>query len=111
MFNYNLMDKTDKVKRSGFWHDTVEPYMHFPNTPRTGVNVFSFALNPVEHQPSCTCNFSRIDSAILNLWFAEFANNKYSDCFCNTDNKVLIFGVNYNVVRIMSGMCGCAYSN
>jgi len=100
-----------QTKRSGFWYDTVVPYMNFSNTPRDGINVFSFALNPEEHQPSGTCNFSRIDSAQLNLWFSEFANNRYCDVFNDADNKVLIFAVNYNVLRIMSGMAGLAYSN
>lgn len=98
-------------KRSGFWHDTVEPYQHHTNTPADGVNVYSFALNPEEHQPSCTCNFSRIDTAQLNLWFDKFAGNRLSDVFSDTDNKVMIFAVNYNVLRIMSGMGGLAYSN
>ena len=98
-------------KRSGMWYDTVEPWLHFPNGPTDGLNVFSFALNPVEHQPSGTCNFSRIDSAQLNVWFADFSNHRYSDVFVDTDNKVLVFGVNYNVLRIMSGMAGTAYSN
>jgi hypothetical protein len=75
------------------------------------LNVFSFALNPAEHQPSCTCNFSRIDTAQLNVWFAEFANNRYADVFSDSDNKVYIYAVNYNVLRIMSGMGGLAYSN
>ena len=95
-----------QTKRAGFWYDTVVPYMNFSNTPVDGLNVFSFALNPEEHQPSCTCNFSRIDTAQLNLWFAEFANNKYADVFSDTDNKVYIYAVNYNVLRIMSGMAG-----
>jgi len=98
-------------KRSGFWYDTVVPYMNFTDTPHDGLNVFSFALNPEGHQPSCTCNFSRIDTAQLNLWFAEFANNKYCDVFSDTDNKVYIYATNYNVLRIMSGMGGLAYSN
>ena len=60
--------------------------------------VYSFALKPEEHQPSGTCNFSRIDSAIL---------------ICNgyTNENVTIYAVNYNVLRIMSGMGGLAYSN
>jgi len=100
-----------QTKRSGTWHDTVEAYMHDKNIPVDGVNQFSFALNPEEHQPSSTCNFSRIDTSQLNLWFSEFANNKYCDVFSDTDNKVLIFAVNYNVLRVMSGMAGTAYSN
>lgn len=98
-------------KRPGTWHDTVENYMHFPNTPKDGLNTFSFALNPIEHQPSCTCNFSRIDTAQLNLWFSEFSNSKYNNAFVDSDSKILIFAVNYNVLRLMSGMGGLAYSN
>jgi len=98
-------------KRSGTWHDTVEPYMHHSNTPKDGLNVYSFAMDPEQHQPSCTCNFSRIDTAQLALNFGDFANNKYADVFNNSDNKVLIFATNYNVLRIMSGMAGTAYSN
>jgi hypothetical protein len=61
------------------------------------INVYSFALKPEEHQPSGTCNFSRIDNA--NLHFSTSAT---------VDN---IYAVNYNVLRIMSGMGGLAYSN
>lgn len=98
-------------RRAGFWYDTVEPYLYFVDTPVDGINVYSFGLNPVEHQPSGTCNFSRIDTATLNLWFAEFGNNKYADVFTDSDNTVRIFTVNYNVLRILSGMGGLAYSN
>jgi hypothetical protein len=62
------------------------------------INVYSFGLKPEEHQPSGTCNFSRIDTAILDTTSALVA----------TDN---IYAVNYNVLRIMSGMGGLAYSN
>lgn len=98
-------------KRSGFWYDTVEPYQRHCNTPVDGLNVFSFALNPEEHQPSCTCNFSRIDTAQLNLTFAELAGRDNSDVFQDGDNKVMIFATNYNVLRVLSGMAGLAYSN
>jgi hypothetical protein len=60
--------------------------------------VYSFALKPEEHQPSGTCNFSRIDNAQL-----------VSDTALTETGT--IFAVNYNVLRIMSGMGGLAYSN
>jgi len=60
--------------------------------------VYSFALKPEEHQPSGTCNFSRIDNAQLQNT-GNFATN------------AVVFAVNYNVLRIMSGMGGLAYSN
>lgn len=106
-----LNGQTRQSKRSGTWHDTVEAWMHHTRTPKDGLNMFSFALNPEEHQPSGTCNFSRIDTAQLILWFSEFSNNKLNGIFDDNDNKVLIFGINYNVLRIMSGMGGTAYSN
>ena len=61
------------------------------------IAVYSFALKPEEHQPSGTCNFSRIDNAQLVA-----TTNAVADT---------IFAVNYNVLRIMSGMGGLAYSN
>ena len=62
--------------------------------------VYSFALKPEEHQPSGTCNFSRIDNAQLIL----------NGCTFNTTESD-VYAVNYNVLRIMSGMGGLAYSN
>ena len=63
------------------------------------IGVYSFALKPEEHQPSGTCNFSRIDSATL----------KCKDLL--TKSLIKVYAVNYNVLRIMSGMGGLAYSN
>ena len=54
-------------EREGSYFDTVQPYQHHTRHPDTGVNVYSFALRPEEHQPSGTCNFSRIDNATLQL--------------------------------------------
>jgi len=63
------------------------------------INVYSFALKPEEHQPSGTCNFSRIDNAKLELGDNQLTSSNY------------MYAVNYNVLRIMSGMGGLAYSN
>lgn len=100
-----------ETRRSGFWSDTIRPWEYFSNTPCDGLNVFSFALNPEEHQPSGTCNFSRIDTAQLNVWLNWFVNNCYCDVFSNFDNKMYVYATNYNVLRIMSGMGGLAFSN
>jgi hypothetical protein len=70
------------------------------------VYVYSFALKPEEHQPSGTCNFSRIDNAKL---ICDAASGSGGSDTAATQCK--IFAVNYNVLRIMSGMGGLAYSN
>jgi len=69
---------------------------------KTAINVYSFALKPEEHQPSGTCNFSRIDNAQLKF------DNQISATSGESKN---LYAVNYNVLRIMSGMGGLAYSN
>lgn len=83
-------------------------------TPADGVNVYCFGLHPENHQPSGTANLSRIDSTLLNITFADPLRSKSAGHVAldwTTDSKVYIFAVNYNVLRIMSGMGGLAYSN
>ena len=89
-------------ERKGDYFQLVQPYQHHTNIPtdtNKRVYVYSFALRPEEHQPSGTCNFSRIDNATLNL---KSSNN---------NDKLWIFAHSYNVLRVMSGMGGLAYSN
>jgi len=79
------------------------------------IAVYSFALKPEEHQPSGTCNFSRIDNAQLVGSSLKVDTFDAIDDIGLADNaatvKLTIFAVNYNVLRIMSGMGGLAYSN
>jgi len=92
-------------ERMGRYFNLVQPYQHHTNVPKTGINVYSFGLKPEEHQPSGTCNMSRIDNATLQLTLT--ANSVSS----TNDAKVRVYATNYNVLRIMSGMGGLAYSN
>jgi hypothetical protein len=91
--------------REGGYFDVVQPFQHHTRSPDTGINVYSFALRPEEHQPSGTCNMSRIDNATLQLILS-------SQTVSGTDTaKVRVYATNYNVLRVMSGMGGLAYSN
>ena len=92
-------------EREGSYFDVVQPFQHHTRSPDTGINVYSFALKPEEHQPSGSCNFSRIDNAVLQLVLSAGTVAGTSTA------KVRVYAVNYNVLRIMSGMAGVAYSN
>jgi hypothetical protein len=92
-------------EREGSYFDVVQPLQHHTRSPDTGINVYSFALKPEEHQPSGSCNFSRIDNAVLQLVLSAPTVTGVSTA------KVRVYAVNYNVLRIMSGMAGVAYSN
>jgi hypothetical protein len=91
-------------ERDGRYFNLVQPFQHHTNVPNNaGINVYSFALKPEEHQPSGTLNMSRIDTATLSL-------NYESDVNTSVDN-LSVYAINYNVLRILSGMGGIAYSN
>ena len=114
----NGQDRLDR--RYGDYFNKVQPYQHHTgltsaySTAGTyparspGVYVYSFALKPEEHQPSGTCNFSRIDTATIVMGFN-------GDVVISQDNDkiwdVRVYATNYNIGRIMNGMFGLAYSN
>ncbi len=98
MLKLNGHDRFEK--RNGAYFHLVQPYQHHTRCPRKYIYCYSFALSPEEHQPSGSCNFSRIDNARLIL---ESENGSQGT------NKV--FAVNYNILRIQSGMAGLAFSN
>jgi hypothetical protein len=107
------------VEREGSYFGVVQPYQHHTNslgnfqtltvsnlaTSGGSINVYSFALKPEQIQPSGSCNFSRIDNAVLNLTLTP------GSFTTNTSVNVNVYATNYNVLRIMSGMGGLAYSN
>lgn len=131
----NGQDRFDERYGDYFWK--VQPYQHHtgggfsraivvtndttsavdPVISRSApnpINVYSFAIQPEEHQPSGTCNFSRIDSATLVF-------NSVTNPTSGADTGAFptksfpynfrMYAVNYNILRIMSGMGGLAYSN
>jgi len=111
LLQLNGHDRFDR--REGNYFNYVQPDQHHTNTPADGINVYSFALHPEQHQPSGSCNLSRIDNTQLNLWFYDptWLPGLPVLKFVNSENKLYIFDVNYNILRIMSGMGGLAYSN
>jgi hypothetical protein len=95
-------------QRPGRYFNLIQPYQHHENIPsNAGINVYSFSLKPEEHQPSGTLNMSRIDTAVLNIDFEASITGAYNP----TNYTLFVYAVNYNVLRILSGMGGLAYSN
>lgn len=97
--------------REGSYFNYVQPEQHHTNTPKDGINCYSFALYPEQHQPSGTANLSRIDSTQLTLTFLDstFVNGDPDLGYFNNNNQLFIFGINYNILRVFSGLAGVAY--
>ena len=97
-----ILNGQDRFKeQSGKYFNQMEPFMHHTGTPYPGIYSYSFALKPEEHQPTGTCNFSRIDNAQVQVLLKAAPANL----------SQWMFAVNYNVLRIQSGMGGLAFSN
>ena len=96
-----VLNGQDRFKeQSGKYFNQVQPYNHHSGCPYPGIYSYSFALKPEEHQPTGTCNFSRIDNAQVSVTQKDVAVT-----------NMHMFAVNYNVLRIQSGMGGLAFSN
>lgn len=100
------------TKQTGAYFNYLEPGAHHTRTPADGINVYSFGLHPEQHQPTGTCNMSRIDTARLVYKVRDVFSGRRSGAFdIYTGTIVYIFVVNYNILRMMAGMAGVAYSN
>ena len=86
-------------QRDATFFQDIQPYQHHTGCPAVGINCYSFALKPEEHQPSGTCNFSRVDNAELVVTPVTGVNT------------ITVMAHGYNVLRVASGMGGLAYSN
>ena len=118
----NGQDRVPSLPRS--YYQYIQPYQHHTGgsslVNARGIHCYSFAVRPEEHQPSGTCNFSRIDTStiVFNVdgsipigldatQQVDISGQK--TVFSNFD--VRVYAINYNILRIMSGMAGLAYSN
>ena len=111
-----LINGQDRMSsRPGSYFNWVQTMNHHTNIPKSpGINVYSFALYPEKHDPSGTCNFSRLDRAKLHLYTGVLWRDGQilSPNVGQRDLSgiVKVFAVNYNILRIMNGMGGLAYT-
>jgi len=112
----NITDST----QSPLYFNYVVPYYYFRRAPTDGLYVYSFSTDPMEFQPNGTCNFSRIDDVSIEYEFSrEFVRLVNQKAYCPEDAirsagictgiYIGTYVVAYNIIRIMSGMCGLAF--
>ena len=97
-----LLNGQERIsKRGADYFRLVIPYQKHTRAPSNYVYVYSFALKPEEYQPSGTCNFSRLDTAELIINYKKTMGNL----------TTMVYALNYNMLNIVNGMGGLAYSN
>jgi len=90
-------------RREAFVFRVLFPYQYHTRVPRNFIYLYSFGLKPEAHQPTGTCNFSRIDSATLDIVLNE--------CVIQKDTQCNIYATSYNVLRIEAGIAGIVYAD
>lgn len=111
-----ITDEEDRFRRRNYiFYNYLQPEIHHSNTPKDGINCYSFAVFPEQHQPSGTFNMSRVLNNIIQMWFTNpiiIDENKYCgiDSIINED-RIHIYAKSYNIFRVENGLTAIAYMN
>lgn len=89
------------TKQSAKYFNYAQNYEVGNSTPNEGIYMYSFSLYPFKHQPSGTCNFTKLDSATLSLDLPASMPK----------STIVAFATNYNVFKIMEGIGSLSYAN
>jgi len=101
----NGVDRTSNFE--GSYYNYLTSYEADINTPADGINFYSFALNPLDIQPSGSCNFSRLNRKNLKLSFT----NEFLSRFNASDYILINFiSVNYNILKFNKGLCNLVFA-
>lgn len=110
MLEYNGQNRVEK--RDGKFFGVLQPYMHHSNTPKDGINLYSFAIEPEKHQPTGTSNLSKVENSILTMWFGDTGNINNTLPPINVlsiDSRLYVYAYSYNILRVISGLVGLSY--
>lgn len=107
-------------ERPGNYFNLVQPAQAVGQVPSAGIYMYSFGVKANEQDSAGTLNFSRLDMATLFLT-NKIANASSINQVLSPDTtlssalttfqKISIFAVNYNVLRVQDGMGGILFSN
>jgi len=99
---WNGLDRFEE--KSYEYFNQMQPYQYHTNSPRDGVQVYSFSLYPEKNQPSGTFNASMINKIQLYLTM-----NMPTDT--NIEYQSVAYATYYNIFRVMSGMGAMVFVN
>ena len=92
---------TDRFEqRNAAYFRLVQQYQRHSAISDKYIYCYSFCISPEEYQPSGTLNFSRIDSSTFSFDMVTGVNK----------GEIRVYAINYNILKIKSGMAGLEYS-
>jgi hypothetical protein len=104
LLRLNMCNLTDPYLDTKYFN-YVQPYLYFKHSPNDGLHVYSFAIQPMEHQPSGSINLGRIDDLVLDIVFT----NEFIKILQDESIYLAVYALSYNILRIMGGMGGLAF--
>lgn len=112
---YSLLEYNDQCRfnrRNGIFFNYLQPEMHHSNTPKDGINVYSFAVKPEDHQPTGTSNLSEILKILFTLWIRDLSQQDSLPNLniTNIDTRIYIFAFSYNILRVDHGLAALSYN-
>ena len=113
--SYIYLNSTQLIGECSPFFNYLHAYNYYNSTPQLGLNLYSLCLKPMEFQPSGSANMSRISSIILKLKINEKIIGQYDDYFSKSPEKMsnykFIFQTrNFNILRVIGGICATAYT-
>ena len=89
--------------RNANYFDTIQPLQYTKTTPSTGINMFSFCLQPFSTQLSGSCNMSQIDNLRMKMKLSSIISNTNSAFFRS-------YALGYQILRISNGLIGRVFT-
>ena len=90
------------------YYNYLEPNRVFKNSPENGINSYWFSLFPEKIEPSGSCNLSIIKNIRLEYKFNSLIVDNDIENLQET-YIVNFYALNYNILRISSGIANVAY--
>lgn len=92
------------------YFNRIIPFKYAKSIPKKGIMMYSFGVNPLDYQPSGSCNFSRFNSIEVFLETQEVPIPQG-----NIENMykydINVYTINYNILRIANGIGNVEFSN
>ena len=107
--SFQLNGKNRFQERDGFFYNYLQPYYYFKNSPKDGVNIYTFSLNPEEIQPSGTINLGNVNSKDLLVSLGKYNNSYDSYLSYFGSGNIRIFALGYNNLKVYNGVAGLSY--
>jgi hypothetical protein len=107
-----VLNGTDRFAvRPQTYFRLVQPYEWLDRIPNKNIYMYSFALRPVEWQPSGTCNMSRLDTVQLQYNLTQWSTAQRAALGLPQYAQMNMFALGYNVYTVANGMAGVKFAS